>query len=291
MDFDLSELVAFIISSFLLITFAYKWYFSLFFTWHSGRDHLEGLMLGTLPVISFIIICYTLNVLASFDVVDNPIYIVFYMVMGYAWIYAGLTSMFFSFDISWRDDVMNLNNKAALFSVAGGFIAHALIYSGANIGDGPGWWCVVFAGGLGLAAWLVLGIIVNNFTGIFERITIERDVPSGVRFCFYLLASGIILGRASAGDWTSFPMTVIEFAAGWPVLILTALMIAIERYYKRVTGNFNKMKGNYLFSSVCCGILLIVLAIASLALMPQLPVNYGYRSALPMMTTLKAALF
>ena len=49
-----------------------------------------------------------------------------------------------------------LDNKAAVFPAAGGFVGVTLIYAGANTGDGPGWWVVLFAAGLGLITWLGL---------------------------------------------------------------------------------------------------------------------------------------
>jgi hypothetical protein len=150
------------------------------------------------------------------------------MGLGYAWMFAGLSLMALCFDLRWADDFVYLNNKAALAAVIGEFFTIAFIYAGANIGDGPGWWCVIFAGSLGLAAWIILGFIIHLCTGIFERITVDRDMGCGVRFLIYLLASGAILGYACSGDWMSFKMTIVEFAVGWPVLPLTAVFIFIE---------------------------------------------------------------
>ena len=167
--------------------------------------------------------------------------------------------------------------KAALSAISGAFIGSVLIYSGANIGDGPGWWCVIFAGGLGLAAWILLGVLIGKITQVFERITVDRDINCGIRMGFYFLASGIILGRASAGDWTSFSMTILEFSAGWPVLILALLTIVIERYYMKIYGNPEDGYNNHLVSAVFLGVLYIIMAVLSVVIYP-LPENPAYGS-------------
>ncbi|MCL2172231.1 MAG: hypothetical protein LBH62_06805 [Nitrososphaerota archaeon] len=182
------------------------------------------------------------------------------------------------FDLSWLDDALNLNNKAALIAVVGGFLGLTLIYSGANIGNGPGWWCVVFTGGLGLVAWLVLGLVINSCTKTFERITVERDIGCGIRFGFYLLASGIILARACAGDWTSFSVTLFEFMDGWPVLVLAGILILVELYYIH-RAKLNKTN-NAIFGSIFLGVAFIVIAIAIVYLMPPTSENPIYGAVL-----------
>jgi len=195
--------------------------------------------------------------------------------LGVVWLYLGITLMSCVFDLSWIDDALNLNNNAALIAVAGGFLGLAFIYSGANVGDGPGWWCVVFTGVLGLTVWIVLGRIINKFTQVFERITVERDIGCGIRFGSYLLASGIILARACAGDWTSFLMTVVEFMDGWPVLALAGLLILVERYFiNRAESDENN---NSFFDSTLWGVVFILIAIAVVFLLPPTTINNIYR--------------
>ena len=142
------------------------------------RDKAVKHVLSLLPLISFLVIVFTLRFLASFDVVNDYVYILFYILLGYTWVFLGIRWIFRFFDISWIDDVLNMNNRAALITVSGAFLGLVMIYSGANIGDGPGWWCVVFAGGLGLVSWFLLRL-VNSFTEVFERITVDRDVYCG----------------------------------------------------------------------------------------------------------------
>lgn len=242
------------------------------------RNGLDTALLASLPLIAFAMILYTLLHYASFDVMGDFIYIVLYMVLGYAWLYFGLYLMAYFWDLSWMDDAMTLGNKAAVYAVAGGFLATLLIYAGANIGDGPGWWCVVVAAGLGQGAMVLLGLVMDRITGVFERITVERDKGCGIRFGLYLLACGIILGRASAGDWTSLAMTVIEFLVGWPALLLTGVAVLVENHYRaqaELAGDFGE-PGQNMAGSMVWGLLYVAIAVASVLLLPPLPVNPMY---------------
>lgn len=270
------EFLVFILCGYLLFRFFRQWYGALSGVWPGYRNTPAKVALHILPLVALVIIVYTLRVLASFDVVGDFIYIIFYIVMGYAWVYLGLVLVFYFLDLSWRDDVVHLGNKAALPVLASCYMALTLIYSGANIGDGPGWWCIFVAGGLGVAAWLALAYLMHRFTGVIERVTVERDVACGVRFGSYLLASGIILARASAGDWTSFTRTVVEFLDGWPVLLLTALAMLVESLFmngpqggrSRLDAVFGAGKkayrrsGGQMAGSVLLGAIYIIAAIA-----------------------------
>ena len=270
------EILIFIVSCVFTFIFFKNWYYYTLNSWSYKKSKLAGMILISLPIISLIIVFYTLKTLASFDVKGSPFYIFYYIVLGYTWIYFGVKLFFLLFDISWIDDILHQNNKAALFSFTGGILGLTIIYSGANIGDGPGWWCVVFAGGLGTIAWFALGMVINKISGIFERITIDRDIPCGIRFGLYLSASGIILGRASGGDWTSFFKTILEFFDGWPVLLLTALVILIEKSYSKKSNKYEEEHGNQLISSIFWGILYIIIAIVAVILLPPFSKNPIY---------------
>ena len=269
------EISAFVISLIILIRFFMEWYSSLSNT-RQPLNKLVSFTFRLLPVASFIIIYNVLKSWASYDVIDDPIYITYYIVMGYAWISIGLMLLFIFLDISWRIDAINNNNHATAIAISGGFIALTAIYAGANTGDGPGWWCVVYAGGLGVAALISFTQLVDSFTNVLERVTVERNTACGIRLCFYWLAGGLLLARACGGDWTSFSMTDIEFEDKWPIIPLTLLMIIIERYYIFREKSENHSGKNNVFSSVICGIVFIAFATTSLILLPPLPVNPIY---------------
>lgn len=255
------EIILFIAAIVLFCYYIYKWYNRMFGIWEPRQLRLNNWLFGLLPLVCFVIIYITLRELASFDVVNSAFYISFYMLLGFIWVFFGEKVLFYAFDLSLIDDVYNNRNKAASFSIFGGFIGMTLIYAGANIGDGPGFWCVFIAGGIGLLLWIILIKIVNRYTNVIETVTMTRDLGCGIRFSSFMIASGIIIARASGGDWTSFIQTIIEFQDGWPVLILTAFYILIEKYY------YNKAKNepsNALTGSIISAIWLIVLAILAL---------------------------
>lgn len=268
------ELIVFVLSCYLSYRFLLSWYRPLFSVWPPDRAGTTQFVLQALPPVGFGIILFTLRVLASFDVVGDFFYLLLYILLGFAWIYAGLGLMMRCFDLSWQDDALHLANRAALFPVVSGFLALTLIYSGANIGDGPGWWCVVFAGGLGVAAWLALGFGIGKLTGVFEQITIDRDRACGLRFGGYLLASGLMLARASAGDWTSLYDTVLEFiVGGWPVLLLALLAFGVEWLFSARKGNSAVPS---VVGSAALAALYVAMAVIGVMLLPPLVENPIY---------------
>jgi hypothetical protein len=265
------EWIVLLLSGYWALRFLRKWYRALRDGWPGRRTKFARTVLEWLPAAALVIIAFVLTALASFDVVSDFQYILLYLALGFAWIAAGMQLLPYCLDLSWRDDALERNNRAALFAVSGGFLGFALIYAGANVGDGPGWWCVLFAAGLGTASYLLLMMLVGAFGHLPERITVERDVPAGIRFGLYLLASALLLARASAGDWTSFCATVVEFLDGWPVLPLTALAIAVERYYlSREAGAP---------SAAVWGALYVALAVLGILLLPPLRENPLYGGA------------
>ncbi|MGL6198149.1 MAG: DUF350 domain-containing protein [Lachnospiraceae bacterium] len=273
---SLGEILLLSGSSALSIRFLVEWYYRSYRDKLSIRNNGAQVFLCCIPVACLAIIYYTLRNLASFDVVDSSAYIFLYIIVGLSWIYISLWLIFAVFNLSWYEDIFLLNDTAAMLAITGGMIGSTLIYSGANIGDGPGWWCVIFAGGLGMAVWLLLGYIINLVTVVFERITVDRNVSAGIRMSGYLIGSGIILGRASAGDWTSFGRTIVEFMDGWPVLILCAIYIVVERYYCYQAKV--KYTTRLTIGSILWGIAFIALAIVAVLLLPELTDNAIYDS-------------
>lgn len=265
---DIYEIILLLFSAYFTYRGIKNWYKNLEHYTLFGQDKTIFFVLTLLPVVSFCMILCTLKVLASFDVTDDIIYLIFYILLGFTWTFLGVNLVFLFFDLSWIDDLVNLNNKSALFAFSGAFLGLVTIYSGANVGDGPGWWCVIFAGSLGLVSWFLLGRIVHSFTQVFERITIERDINCGIRMGAYLLSSGLILGRASAGDWTSFYSTIVEFLVGWPVLPLTLLAIVVELYYAKKAKLEGIINNTYSVSSLNWCIIYLIIGLASIFFYP-----------------------
>ena len=172
-------------------------------------------------------ILFILKTFASFDVVGAPEYQFMYGVMGLAWL--RLAERFFAFaGLSVRDDLIERRNAAAVPAITGALAGVTFCYAGGNIGDGPGWWVVVFSAGLAtatfFAAWLLLA---SRGSGI-DAVTIDRDPAAGVRLGAFLGACGVVLGRAVAGNWESAAQTIADFVPALPgvaILVVTALVV------------------------------------------------------------------
>lgn len=219
-------------SGFIALLALVFWYRRILAGRDSSRAAPERWVLGLAPLAPLGVIFLVLRVWASADVRDAPQYIFMYMAMGVPWLgfaVAGLEWL----GISFRDDALGERNFAAALVVAATMLGHGAIYAGANIGNGPGWWTVVIAAGIGSAAWFTLWFAVEWLCGTAEDVTVDRDVPAGLRLGGYAIGMGILLGRGAAGDWTSLTQTVIEFAAAWPVLPLTLIVIAAEKILER----------------------------------------------------------
>ncbi|MES1243179.1 MAG: hypothetical protein ABUT39_16320 [Acidobacteriota bacterium] len=185
------------------------------------------------PLICAAVLAAVLRFYASADVRDSPIYILFYLAMGAAWV--GLSARYFLpyFGLSPRDDVIERRNPAAAHALGGALLGLTLCFAGGNIGNGPGWWVVVFSAALSTASFFVLWALLDRFTGLADAVTVERDPASGIRLGGYFLGSGLILGRAVAGDWVSMRDTVADFGKlAWPVLLLWLAAVLLERTFR-----------------------------------------------------------
>jgi uncharacterized membrane protein YjfL (UPF0719 family) len=186
-----------------------------------------------LPVICVALLYLILRKYAADDVRDSGIYLLFYMALGVAWV--GLSSTACSFiGICPRDDVVERQNMAAAFATTGALLGITLCFGGGNIGNGPGWWVVIFSGLLSTATFFALWGMFEYFTNISESVTVERDSGAGLRLGGLLCGMGLILGRAVAGDWVSTGATVMDFmAVGWVALPLAGAAAVIERLMPR----------------------------------------------------------
>ena len=269
----------------LTALFFYKWYRFILGSFSAGKPAIP-IAMGLLPLVVLVILSRALQSLAAVDVTGG--WELFYILIGFAWLYLSLQLLFVLFDLSWLDDALWRNNPAAAITVIGAGLGITLTYAGANIGDGPGWWCVFFAGGLGWIVWMGLAALANRVAHVFHRITVERDIACAVRTGCYLLASGLILGRACAGDWTSYPQTVVEFADGWPVLPLAAVFILVEMIILRMQNREQEREHTYddapapahkhlpLVASILLGAIFIASSVIAIYLLPPLPENPMY---------------
>jgi uncharacterized membrane protein YjfL (UPF0719 family) len=209
--------------------FAIWWYARILRSPQAHFASYEFIALALAPLIALCGVFAVIVTAGSLDVRSAPEYIFMYCGLGVAW-YLGATFLLEVVGISFRDDAIERRNSAAAIAIVGAMFGHASVYAGANIGNGPGWWTVVIAGALGSGTWFVLWSIVQVVCKISDDITVDRDVPAGLRLGGYALAMGLVCARGAAGDWTSFDQTVREFVVAWPVLPLTAAVIVVEKF-------------------------------------------------------------
>jgi hypothetical protein len=193
------------------------------------------LVLGLTPLLCMVLLFAVLRTLASHDVRDDARYLGMYTVLGAAWVAAWMTLMPIV-GLNVRDDVHERGNRAAAYAAAGALLGITLGFAGGNIGDGPGWWVVIFSAGLATAGLYMLWALLEQFAHISEHVTVERDAAAGARLAGYLTGCGLILGRAAAGDWVSADATLVDFVrVGAPAIGLLAIAIPIERYARPTT--------------------------------------------------------
>ncbi|MEH1980773.1 MAG: hypothetical protein V7L27_16145 [Nostoc sp.] len=170
-----------------------------------------------------------LRFLGSKDVRNDAFYLIFYLVMGTSWLGIAVETFLFC-GLSVRDDAIERQNIAASCGISGALIGVTLCFAGGNIGDGPGWWTVVYSAMLSTGAWFLLWLVLEFFTHISEAIAIDRDSASGLRLAGFLVASGAILGWAVAGEWESLGATTVDFIRhGWSAVILAIAAIMVEK--------------------------------------------------------------
>lgn len=186
-------------------------------------------LLATLtPLLSAAAMLFVLLKWSAHDVRSSVVYTGFYLAMWFGW--SGVMNFLLGIvGLSCRDDVLERGNPAAGLAVSGAMLGLTLAFAGGNIGDGPGWWVVIFSAGLATATMLGLWITGNFLSRVADAITIDRDVAAGWRAWGFFVGAGLILGRAVAGDWHSGGQTITDFITkGWWVLILWGIAVGLD---------------------------------------------------------------
>ena len=222
------EVVVLVASGILALLAWATWY------WRAlqlGRPPMSAqVMLLLAPPVGGLLLFGVLRTVSSHDVRNDAAYLTFYLLLGAAWI-AAWSWLLPLLGLSPRDDVLERGNGAAADVTAGALLAVTLCYAGGNIGDGPGWWVVLFSAGLATAAFFLTWLFFETLTTISDAVTIDRDRAAGIRLVGFLLACGVIFGRGAAGDWESASQTVADFAvAAAPVVPLLILATLVERF-------------------------------------------------------------
>lgn len=134
-------------------------------------------------------------------------------------------------------DVLERGNLAAGLTLAGFALGTAFAFGGALTGEGPGWWVVVVF--FFLAYWELRGnmTLVARLGSLDEEMRLERDVSAGALLGAIGLASGLVSGRAAAGDFHGWGADLPDYARRlWPLLVIAlvgALAGAWSRFSER----------------------------------------------------------
>lgn len=195
-----------------------------FFTWR-WRIVLIGALVSCLSLMHWVLTSW-----ASFDVVADPYYVWGYMALGLAWISVGVKVIGYFSDIRVQLDIRERNNYAAALTLSGVLLGMTCAFLGANIGDGPGVHVVLFCALLSTACVIGVAFLYASFTEGDDRITIDHDLGAAVRMGAAFIATGLVAGRAVAGDWVSVEATLSDFISiAWILLPLSGAFIFIER--------------------------------------------------------------
>ena len=223
------EVGVLIISIIVTIVSWGTWYIAPAFVRRVGPPPWGSVLLQLTPLAAGGMLWLVLRTASAHDVRDDPTYLFLYLVLGAAWVGVWIRLLAMT-GISRRDDVVERSNSSAALAVAGAMLGITLCYAGGNIGDGPGWWVVVFSAGLATIAFFAVWMVLETVTGVSDTVTVDRDPSGGLRLAGFLVACGVILGRGAAGDWVSAEATVRDFAlTAWPVIVLVVIAVIVER--------------------------------------------------------------
>jgi uncharacterized membrane protein YjfL (UPF0719 family) len=138
--------------------------------------------------------------------------------------------------ISVTDDAIERSNPAAACVACGSMLGVMAIYAWSNVGSGPTIATTLLPALACTVTWLLLWFAVELMSRPSEAIAVDRDLPSGIRHAGMLIAMGLILGRAVAGDWTSWHGTFTDMLRlGWPVVFLPIGSAAIHLFLRPST--------------------------------------------------------
>jgi hypothetical protein len=210
---------------------AYYWGFWLYDAFQTSRlvhpaPRLLVLILGFIAGHGIVLLAL---VTGADPVVREDVGYIFLFLAVEAVTLAGVTAAAAIVVVSSLDDAVRRPNQSAVWAVSGLWVGTSIAVAGANLGRGDTIGTTL--GPLVIAA-LILLILLAIFTTAtrgLSSVWLDRDVPSGVRLSGLLVAWGLVLGRAAAGDWESVKRTWEDFAAqGWPTVALLAVAIPLE---------------------------------------------------------------
>lgn len=204
-------------------------------TLHSSRAARWPLWLSPLTAVAAIFII--LRLFAASDVRNAPNYLAMYTVMGAAWLCMG-SHLFRLMGLNAADDVALRNNSASGILFTGALFGFAAAFAGGNIGDGPGWWVVLFSSGLATIALFLVWLLLNGAVQATHNVVVERDLGAAIRLGALLTCLGVVFGRGAAGNWQGAPAAASDFIAiAAPALLILAPELALSWLFRPTPRN------------------------------------------------------
>lgn len=191
---------------------------------HAGRR----LLIMLTPALCLGVMLPALLTIAAVEVREDMRYVILFLIIGAAWLTA-MQMVMPLLGVSVRDDALERRNTAAVIVITAAMFAITIVYIGGNTGEGPTIWTTIGPALLASVTFVGLWGLVESFTHVSEQVTVDRDIAAAVRHSGFLLAMGLVLGRAVAGDWESSGATLDDFAEiGWPAAALAAIAVPLH---------------------------------------------------------------
>jgi len=220
------EVFLFLIAITLAALAGYRWILSLSLSVFVRSRNWLLLLITPLGCLAFVL--FVLRRWADDEVRDDWRYLTLLLFLGAGWMGIFSTAMHW-LGVGLRQDAAERRNLAATLVWCGAMTGVTTFYAGGNTGEGPSLWNNVFSAGLGTAALIGFWVVLEWTTKMSHSITIDRDVASGLRIGGFMLANGIVFGRALAGEWKSAGQTTDDFVRdGWMAGAMLGVAVVVE---------------------------------------------------------------
>jgi uncharacterized membrane protein YjfL (UPF0719 family) len=232
-DFDGDEFIFFIAAAILGLYGLYLWYWPLIRATRLGRRSAARTLLGLTPVLAMVgLIAVLLHWSDPKYVIGQLDYQLLFAAGGLAWLTLALIAgCVLGVDV--RDDAIDRDNPAAAVAASGAALGTMAIYAASNMGAGPTIWTTIWPAILATGAAFGLWFVIDLLTRISDQIAVERDLAAGLRHAGWAIASGLVLGRAVAGDWLAWDQTYADMLRlGWPVIVLAAAVVPLHLLFR-----------------------------------------------------------
>jgi hypothetical protein len=156
-------------------------------------------------------------------------YMLMFLLGGGVWLAAAWAAVSLV-GVSPRDDALERKNVAAAVFVSCMLAGVMAAYAGANVGGGPTIWTTLVPAIAGTAILVACLVVLCVAAPVSDAIAIDRDVAAAVRNGGALVAMGIIIGRAAAGDWISWWNTFGDLLGlSWPAGVVFVVGMGLNR--------------------------------------------------------------